>query len=479
MFGFDRFHLTDGTTILSLIDAPYSLELSGTDLGVATLRQGTLGGRAPYTDVECSISVTIIGTCPANVYTAYIALWEMLDRAQRWWKGDGVSPVYLVAQATGSTHSVLLPSGKPVTAVEAMVLRKADADAPLVLPAVYEVTIGNYAMQGVVLKFWRTGAWLGGHETSSASAATQFANTMTAAFFNATGTLPNPTRAVFVPSATPFVYPAILALFANDTADIAFVDAWTTGVSTAATSARGGAFYKFATLAAGSTTVIVNSTSLATFDARRATLILSCRTPTSGVWQVQATITRSGPSVTTVLKTLEAGVTTPRLLIFEDVNVESAPGVGISVTLSVINRTLAASDFDIDFLCLVATQAPFLTTSQNIEPTSSIIGVQAIGSSSDFLVVDPMVLNRKLNVAPGVGERDRPYPLVYGEISTSTEIPNTFASWSGDAFLTSQGNAPVACLLAVSGADWRPMSGGTPVTTILSETRRRSFMMLP
>lgn len=478
MFGYTVFKLTDNATDLSFLSGgPYSLIPDDMpDLGVATLRQSTLGGNAPYTDVECSIPVNITGACPSDVYAAYIALWQMLDRAQRWWKGDGVSPIYLIAQATGSTQSVLQPSGRPITTVESMVLRRADADTPLVMPPVYEVTAGNYTMQGVVLRFWRTGAWLGGQETSSSATAQQFANTLSVAFFNTAGTLPNPTYAAFTPTVAPFAWTTTLVAFANATANIAFVDAWTTGVSTADTSARGGAYYKFAALAAGSTTTILNSTSLATFDARRATLILSCRTPTSGIWQVQATITRSGPSVTTVLKTLDAGVTTPRLLIFEDVNVESAPGIGISVTLSVINRTLAASDFDIDFLCLVATQSSFISTSQNIEPTSYIISVQAMGSTGDYLTIDPMVMDRKSGTTVAAGERDRPYPLVCGTLGL---VPNTFASWSGDAFLTTQGNAPVACLLAVSGTSWRPMSGGSPVTTDMIFYRRRSFLVLP
>ncbi len=477
MFGYTVFKLTDGTTELSLINAPYSLIPDNMpDLGVASLRQSTLAGNAPYTDVECSIPLNITASCPADVYAAYIAVWQMLDRAQRWWKGDGVSPITLVAQAVGSTLSILQAPTLPVVTVESRVLRRADADTPLVMPTVYEVTVGNFAMQGVVLRFLRTGAWLGGLETASVGSSQQFANTMTCTFGNTAGTLPNPSYAAIVPTTIPFTWTATLALFANNTANIAFVDAWTTGVSTADTSARGGAYYKFAALAAGSTTTILNSTSLAAFDARQATLILSCRTPTSGVWQVQATISRSGPSTTTVLKTLEAGVTTPRLLVFENVNVESAPGVGINVTLSVINRTLAASDFDIDFLCLVATQAPFISTSQNIEPTSYIIGVQAMGSTSDYLTVDPMILNRKSGASVDAGERDRPYPLVCG---TAGIVPNTFASWSGDAFLTTQGNTPVCCLLAVSGVSWRPMSGGSPVTNDFFMYRRRTFLVLP
>lgn len=459
MFGFDRFTLTDGTTELSLIDAPYALEISGTDLGVATLRPGTLGGNAPYTEVECSLSVVITGTCPANVYSAYTALWTMLDRAQRWHKGDGVSPIYLTIQAAGS-------SSLPVICT---VLRRADADAPLKLPAVYEVTSGNYTMQGVELRFLRTGGLLGALETSTTSTAQQFANVMSVAFSAAAGTLPNPTRAVLDPNISPFIYPAILFIAANDVNNIAFVDAWVTGASTVDTSARGGTYYKFAALAAGSTTTIVSSTSLSGFNARRATLILSCRTPTSGVWQVRATINRSGPAVTSVLKTLDAGITTPRLLIFEDIVVES--NTTITVTLSVINRTLAASDFDIDFLCLVATQGAFLSSAQNIEPTSSIIAVQAVGSSVDNLTIDPYVLNR----GPSDGNRDRPYPLVY----VGQDGPNIYASWAGDAWLTTQGNAPVAVLLANDGVNWRPMSGGSPVTTTLSMRRRRSHIVLP
>jgi hypothetical protein len=89
----------------------------------------------------------------------------------------------------------------------------------------------------------------------------------------------------------------------------------------------------------------------------------------------------------------------------------------------------------------------------------------------DNLTVDPYVLNR----GPSDGNRDRPYALVY----VGQDGPNIYASWAGDAWLTTQGNAPVVCLLANDGVNWRPMSGGSPVTTTLSMKRRRSNIVLP
>lgn len=162
MFGFDALELTDGTTTINLLLSPYALSIDNMpDLGIATLRPGTLGGNGLYTEVDCTIPLVITGTCPANVYTALQSVWTLLDQAQRFWKGEpGVTAVRLVAQATGST----------VAAVEALVLRRADADAPLVLPPVYEVTKGNYTMQGISLRFTRRGQWLGATDTATGSA---------------------------------------------------------------------------------------------------------------------------------------------------------------------------------------------------------------------------------------------------------------------------------------------------------------------
>lgn len=162
MFGFDVLELTNGTTTVDLLLSPYALVYENMpDLGIATLRPGTLGGNGLYTEVDCTIPIIVTGTCPANVYTALQSVWALLDQAQRFWKGEpGVTAVRLVAQATGST----------VAAVEAMVLRRADADAPLVLPPVYEVTKSNYTMQGISLRFTRRGQWLGATDTATGTA---------------------------------------------------------------------------------------------------------------------------------------------------------------------------------------------------------------------------------------------------------------------------------------------------------------------
>lgn len=224
MFGFDVLELTDGTTTIDLLLSPYALAGDNMpDLGVATLRPGTLGGNGLYTEVDCTIPLVITGTCPANVYTALQSVWVLLDQAQRFWKGEpGVTAVRLVAQATGST----------VSAVEAMVLRRADADAPLSLPPVYEVTRSNYTMQGISLRFTRRGQWLGATDTATGSA--QPSGTVFSVTVADHDTISPVIVNLSLPTSiagTIALSPSVLIL-TDDTSDIAIVEAESFGAST-------------------------------------------------------------------------------------------------------------------------------------------------------------------------------------------------------------------------------------------------------
>lgn len=224
MFGFDILELTDGTTTISLLQPPRLLiPESMPDLGVATLRPGTLGGNGPYADVDCTIPINITGACPADVYTALGATWALLDQAQRFWKGEAVSAVVIKARATGSAIT---------DPVQALVLRRNDADTPITLPPVYEVTVGNYIMQDVQLRFTRRGEWQNATASTASSSATAVGNVFSITLPNHTTFSPVRLDMTLPPAiAANVTYPPPIIITTNDSAKIAIVEAESFGAS--------------------------------------------------------------------------------------------------------------------------------------------------------------------------------------------------------------------------------------------------------
>ena len=103
--GYSTLKITDGTTTADLTDQTnYQLVDGGWAPSVAPLRKSTLGGSGPYEDVIEEIVVNVHGTTAATCLANLAKLSQLLDQAERWSRGENISPVKLQCQPWGSSY---------------------------------------------------------------------------------------------------------------------------------------------------------------------------------------------------------------------------------------------------------------------------------------------------------------------------------------------------------------------------------------
>lgn len=460
MFGFERLELTDGTTTLNLLMPPYSITLSGLDLGVATLRPGTLGGNAPYTDVACTIPLHIIGACASDVYAAMSAVWVLLDQAQRFWRGENVSPVVIKAKATGSTI---------IDPVQALVLRRIDADAPLVLPAVYEVTVGGFVAQDIQLQFMRRGQWIGATETASSSA-TPAGNTFTITL---------PALSTLSPVRLDMTYPTQgavdgastqpIVITTNDSAKIAIVEAetfgafgiWTVVVPPAGQLARGGSVLSGATVTTESLTDVIATPSLLQQSGLFAAWAV-VKSPVNHLFRFQ--FTTLDTTVLTPFVTFQSlGSTAPQpcfLGLFALPGDQGASSYRIGVTAS------QAATLTIDYLVFM-----------RIDQFSNIVGCNI--SLPIRVTTWPNGTAMKLFIDPAVDSRIT--PRFARSSSANTLIADI--SYAGNAFFNHSGTSLAGVLIWCGGSTittYRQSDSAAALyNSTITATRRRAYLTLP
>jgi hypothetical protein len=152
--------LTDGTTTATLTDMVVYV-LTSLDLGVATLRDGELGGEGPYDDVTTKAIFHVRGTSAADAYAAIDAVNKLLDNARRWWRGDSsVALVKLRVQIQNSTLPIL----------ECVIKGRAPGGPPNIRPQItWNQNLCLYISEDVEIEFVRRGQLLGATETLTTS----------------------------------------------------------------------------------------------------------------------------------------------------------------------------------------------------------------------------------------------------------------------------------------------------------------------
>lgn len=118
---------------------------------VAPWRRSRLGGDGSYEEVEDEIVVTIAGGTAAACVQAYDALFQVLDQAAQWWRGDAVNAIQIRMSVRGGTAGELA----------AAVLGPPPGDVPGSVNPDWDDGAGAYVIRDVALRFGRRGALLG------------------------------------------------------------------------------------------------------------------------------------------------------------------------------------------------------------------------------------------------------------------------------------------------------------------------------
>jgi len=159
--------ITDGTTNIDFTGSYYKiLTAGGWAPRRAGRRQSQLAGMSPYEDVLETMYIRIVGTSVAACLGALEDLSELLDQAERWGRGENVTPVEIQYKPLGSASA---------SAVTANIIGPPEGGDFLTLPSDFDaIDDRNYALgthaNPIILQFVRRGLWLGDTETDTSGA---------------------------------------------------------------------------------------------------------------------------------------------------------------------------------------------------------------------------------------------------------------------------------------------------------------------
>lgn len=142
--------ITDGTTTATLTDTTkYGLLGGGWAPQVATRRVSTLGGR-PYSAVTEEIRLDVYGSTTADALSNLAVIAQLIDQADRWYRGEAVDPVRIEYRPQGSTMTAIPRS---------LIFGFADGAGPVNLPVTFNDALMVYEIRDVSVRFVRDGAW--------------------------------------------------------------------------------------------------------------------------------------------------------------------------------------------------------------------------------------------------------------------------------------------------------------------------------
>jgi hypothetical protein len=423
--------ITDGTTTANLIwhssaNRKYMLVQGGWAPGIAPLREGTLGGRGPYADVEEEIELNILGDTQAEVLSNLQTLTTLLDQAWRFWRrGENVSPVKI--QYTPKGSNLLLT---------ALILGRAPGDqtAGVNLPITINKDLGALTIVSVKLRFIRTGLWLNPIAESNTSTLSNNPTVQTVALPSAL-TISAPTvltadsNGVSLTAAT---VPAVI-LYASAVNRLTIFEAesgtlgpQTTSVADAAGKARGGNVARYTPTV--TTLVDLTTIQLNVMDSamRRVALWAVVRNNSGTTsFQLQAqSPAGAGAASTTPLIPIDTSSLSPRTVFLGVLSFALAPG-----TCAIkAQASAAAGTLDIDYIVALAVD-------DERSGALSLPGA-ALLSSLPF-TVDPRILSAAT-------------PLV----SQPSVVPAAAVGYNGDAMIHTTGGTVYVTIIQPTGTFW-------------------------
>jgi len=184
--------LTDGTTTINFGDMAgnYPLLSGGYVPKINALRVGSIGGRGPYEEVEETITFDIVDTTAAACYTRLNTLAGLLLQANRFARGEFVSPVLLQYSPDGASVS---SSGTPLQAL--VVGSPSGTPSGVSLPVTFDTTGFKYRIENVEISIVRQ-VWLFSTETQTSASVDN--GTVTTVTFSADAEYFSPTKAYFL-----------------------------------------------------------------------------------------------------------------------------------------------------------------------------------------------------------------------------------------------------------------------------------------
>lgn len=142
---------------IDFMATPATYRITHWEPGVAVRRSEGEGGPA-YEDVDEEMTISIINPTPSLATSIYLhPLQRLFDRAMNWARGDLITPIILHYKAHSSSEEV-----------QAVVKGPIAPGAPVIeLPPGHTISEATGNIDGVKLRFKRSGLWLGDTQTAS------------------------------------------------------------------------------------------------------------------------------------------------------------------------------------------------------------------------------------------------------------------------------------------------------------------------
>jgi hypothetical protein len=439
--------ITDGTTTADLNDVlNYQLVEKGWAPTVAPLRRATLGGSGSYEDVAEEIVVNVLGSSAGLCLANLAKLSQLLDQAERWWRGENVAAVRLQCQPLGSMLAAPL---------ECVILGRVAQRPLLGLPMTFHDKLGIqiYEVPSVKLNFLRRGLWLEAAEEGEQMEPAGMPNpAVVRSTFNTLAPIASPVKAVlnFLLDSTDITQ--YLLLWANSAARIVYVEAegmagyQFTAVDDTAKLARGTDVLRYTPTDLVSTSAGWLALTLPT-TCRRVAIWAAVRNNSAlATWNIRARLTSgtSNPTYYTPEGLIDTASQTPRIVFLGIIAMPARPEfLNVYVQASTLT---GLPTLDIDYFTVLD-----ITDEMAGAVLASLSGS---GSAGTAITIDAQPLTQ---------------PTAIVTKTVAAGVANM--SYLGDAFMAVTSDELAMTYLATEATYWCAQSSGAPDIFNLTATR--------
>lgn len=452
--------ISDGTTTIDFLGSSYKTLQAGAGWApkIARRRRSQMGGRSVYEDVVETMAIQVSGTSESNCLANLQTLAELLDQAEAFGLGEGVTAVYLEYEP---------PSSGLANSVKAVILGPA-GDSFLTMPRDFDfiVTGGRYVLghrdDPILLSFVRRGLWLGATETKTSSASTGNPAILTPSTFTDTASIPWPYDVELDITAASQGMAASDVYFLFQSAATKLYNAEAEGLtltnatSTSVASASAGNVALCDSSAIQGCIIADSSPGFASGVAQIAMYAVVKNLSADTVdWAIYGQAAAAGVTHigrTTTIANSDTSVQIIKLGIF------SLPGDIDTVSIVATNSTSAAAashGLEVDYLCGIA-----------IDDDARIVNITTSNESASSEIHIDNRLDSHLD------------PLIYHTNSGGGTVNDYPPFHGGDSSLAAAGNA-ISCLafgVGTSGSTYTMRDGAGEVNLTLNITRTNSYL---